>query len=473
MPPSHDRLTRRNFLRTAATGAGALLAPGVSRAAKRKDVNVLLIFTDDQGTLDLNCYGSKDLYTPNLDKLAASGVRFSQFYVGAPVCSPSRAALLTGRCPQRAGVPGNVGQSGGLPPEQVTIAEMMKAAGYRTALFGKWHLGHDENHDPNAQGFDEFLGHKNGCIDNYSHFFYWSGPNRHDLWRDRKEIWEDGSYFPSMIVREAKRFLGEATNRPFFMYLPFNMPHYPMQGMDKYRKMYAKLPEPRQAYAAFISTIDEKVGEVLAELDRLDLRDNTLVIFLSDHGHSIEERCNFGGGNAGPYRGNKFTLWEGGLRVPCIVSLKGVVPAGQVRDQLAVSVDWMPTIAAVTGVTPPARRIDGKNILPVIRSGDAPSPHDVFHWESGGQWAVRKGTWKLVANKKALQKPPKAPGKKPNPKDAAKAAERNKMLGTDALFLSNMDVDVTEQKNIAAQHPDIVTELRKLHDLWAEDVKKQ
>ena len=437
------RFDRRGLLKFLGFGAAALAAPRLLSAAdkKKRPTNVLLIFTDDQGTLDLNCYGSKDLHTPTLDKLAASGVRFSQFYVGAPVCSPSRAALLTGRCCQRAGVPGNVGQKGGLPPEQVTIAEMLKKAGYRTAIFGKWHLGHDKEHDPNAQGFDEFLGHKNGCIDNYSHFFYWSGPNRHDMWRDRTEIWEDGTYFPDMVTREARRFLKENKDRPFFMYLPFNMPHYPMQGMTKYRRMHAKLPEPRRAYAAFISTIDEKVGEVLAEVDSLGLRDNTLIIFLSDHGHSTEARCNYGGGNAGPFRGHKFTLWEGGIRVPCLVSLPGVVPAGEVRDQIATSMDWLPTIAEICGVKPPDRKLDGKNILPVVRSAKAPTPHEVLCWRTGRQWAVREGKWKLVGDK--------------------------------GVFLSNMDVDVTETKNIADKHPDVVARLKDHYRKWSAEVSRR
>ena len=226
MPTQRRRMNRRDLLQAAAwTGAGgvaALLTPRWARAAAKAvkpppspagRPNVLIIFTDDQGSVDANCYGSKDLHTPNMDALARRGVRFTQFYVGAPVCSPSRVALLTGRYPQRAGLAHNAGQTSGLPNEQVTIAEMLKKAGYRTAIFGKWHLGHAKEMSPLAQGFDEFFGHKNGCIDNYSHFFYWSGPNRHDLWRNDKEVWEEGRFFPDLIVREARRFLKASRSR--------------------------------------------------------------------------------------------------------------------------------------------------------------------------------------------------------------------------------------------------------------------
>ncbi|MCG6191585.1 sulfatase-like hydrolase/transferase, partial [Maribellus maritimus] len=171
--------------------------------------NVIIIYTDDQGAIDLNCFGATDLLTPNMDKLVKSGIKFTQFY-GAPICSPSRAGLLTGKTPQRAGVPGNVSSlddSAGMPSEQYTIAEMFKDAGYKTAHIGKWHLGHGKEKQPNAQGFDYSFGHFVGCIDNYSHFFYWQGPNRHDLYRNGEEIFYPGDYFPDLMVKEASGFL--------------------------------------------------------------------------------------------------------------------------------------------------------------------------------------------------------------------------------------------------------------------------
>ncbi|HJN14364.1 MAG TPA: sulfatase-like hydrolase/transferase, partial [Armatimonadota bacterium] len=356
--------------------------------------------------------------------------------------------LLTGRYPIRAGVPGNVGPDNGLPTDQVTMAEMMRDAGYRTALFGKWHLGHRPGMLPLDQGFDEFYGHRGGCIDNYSHFFYWNGPNRHDLWRNNEEVWEDGRYFPDLVVREARRFMAENAERPFFLYLPFNIPHYPLQGKAKYRRMYEGLDAPRSEYAALVSTLDEKVGEVVGKVDQLGLREDTLIVFISDHGHSTEVRTHGGGGYAGDYRGSKFSLWEGGLRVPAVASLPGVIPENEVRDQACMSMDWLPTIAELTGATLPARRLDGRSLAPVLKSDDAPAPRDVMHWQQGMQWAARDGDWKLVVN-------------------GVGAADDEKE------FLSDLSRDATERKNIAREHPEAVARLRGLHEGWAEDVKVQ
>jgi arylsulfatase A-like enzyme len=438
--------SRRDFLRISALGALAMGVPGTMHGAAQRKPNVIVIFADDQGTLDAGCYGAKDLHTPNIDALAARGVRFSQFYVGAPVCSPSRAALLTGRYPRRAGVPGNVGQEGGMPGAQVTMAETFKAAGYRTGMFGKWHLGHGDDVSPNAQGFDEFYGHKNGCIDNYSHYFYWSGPNRHDLWRDETEVWEDGVFFPDQVVREAHRFIEANQDAPFFLYLPFNMPHYPYQGTDEFRERYAGLESPRDKYAAFVSTLDARVGEVVRKVDELGLRENTIIVYLSDHGHSEEERAFFGGGWAGPYRGHKFTLWEGGIRVPSIISWPGTLPEGAERGQLAHSTDWLPTLAALAGVELVEPDIDGLDITGVIRE-DGDSPHEVVHWEHGRSWAVRQGPWKLVAYGDA-------------------STHQGKELERVPYFLSNLDEDVTETVNLAEHHPEVVERLTTLHHDW-------
>jgi arylsulfatase A len=451
--------TRREFLKRLAVAAGSL---AVSRAAfageqsKRKP-NVVLIFTDDQGTLDVNCYGSKDLFTPNLDRLAGQGTRFTQFYVGAPVCSPSRSALMTGRYPQRAGVPSNVSSqkgNAGMPTEQVTIAEMLKGAGYVTGHVGKWHLGYTPETMPNGQGFDYSFGHMGGCIDNYSHFFYWQGPNRHDLWRNGVEVWHEGEFFPGMVAAESCRFIEENKDHPFFLYTAFNVPHYPMQGTEKYRKMYEHLEEPRRAYAEFVSTLDENIGKIIDRIDRLGIRKNTLIIFCSDNGHSVEERANFGGGNTGPFRGHKFTLWEGGIRMPCIVSWPGRIPQNAVRDQIVASIDWFATIAHYCQVRVHEPRIDGRNISSVIEGAAAPSPHEVLHWQTGRHWAVREGHWKLVHNGPATD-------------------YKGRKIASVPDFLSNMSEDVTETRNLAEDHPDIVARLTSLHEQWLKDVRQQ
>ncbi len=427
--------------------------------------NVLLILTDDQGTLDMNCYGSKDLVTPHMDALAASGIRFTQFYAAAPVCSPSRAGLLTGKTPLRAGLPGNVPipsvkPGAGMPTEQTTIAEMMRAAGYKTAHIGKWHLGHSPEKQPNGQGFDESFGHLVGCIDNYSHFFYWNGPNMHDLWRNGQEVYYPGQYFPDLMVKEVNQFLEQNQDDPFFLYWAINVPHYPYQGHEKWLEKYQHLPTPRREYAAFVSTMDEKIGQVLDQLDALGLRENTIVVFQSDHGHSCEERAFYGGGNAGPYRGAKFSLFEGGIRVPALISMPGTIPQGEVRDQVAVSMDWLPTLAELCRVPLPDTPLDGKSLVPIIRDKKAVAPHPTVYWQigqaadPGSQWAVRQGNWKLIGNPRdPTQKEPLAEG--------------------DSLFLVNLTEDISEKSNLARQHPEQLARLKKLHDAWLAAIMAQ
>jgi arylsulfatase A-like enzyme len=424
-------------------------------AADARKPNVVIIVTDDQGAMDAGCYGAKDLLTPSIDSLAARGVRFTQFYAAAPVCSPSRAGLLTGRYPLRAGLIGNASSQpggAGMPTEQVTLAEMFHAAGYATAHVGKWHLGYRAGEMPNAQGFDFSFGHMGGCIDNYSHFYYWSGPNRHDLWRNGQEVFYPGQYFCDLMVKEASDFIAQNKDHPFFLYFALNMPHYPYQGEAKWLEHYKDLPYPRNLYAAFLSTCDDRIGQLLAKLDSFKLRDDTIVILQSDNGHSTEERAHFGGGSAGPYRGAKFSLFEGGMRLPGMISWPGHIPESAVRNQLVHACDWMPTLAELAGVPLLNPDIDGKNISPVLRSESAPSPHDVVHWLVGGaknpQWAVRQGDWKLIANVQPAYGD-----------DALTPADKR-------LFLSNLATDVSEKSNLAADHPDVVKRLQKLHDDW-------
>ena len=453
-----SKQTRRDFLKVLSLTAGSLMMPkavfGRQQAARKP--NVVLIFTDDQGSIDVNCYGAKDLYTENLDRLAVEGTRFTQFYVGAPVCSPSRAALMTGRYPRCAGLlsnaPSDKGHPG-MPTEQVTIAEMMKSAGYATGHVGKWHLGYTPETMPNGQGYDYSFGHMGGCIDNYSHFFYWQGPNRHDLWRNGTEVWHEGEFFGDLMVDECKKFIDGHKDEPFFLYWAINMPHYPLQGKEKWRKKYEHLDAPRKMYAAFVSTMDEMVGEVVRHLDESGLRENTLIIWLSDHGHSVEQRTFGGGGNSGDFRGHKFTLWEGGIRIPCIVSWPGRIPQNAVRNQMAASIDWMPTIAEYSGVKLPDVKIDGKSIIPVIESDKAPTPHDVLHWETGKHWAIRQGEWKLVHNGPATD-------------------YKGRKIPKVENFLSNMTKDVTETKNLAEAYPEIVKRLTSLHEQWLKEASQ-
>ena len=414
-----------------------------------KKPNVIIIYTDDQGAIDLNCYGAKDLITPNMDNLVNSGIKFTQFY-GAPICSPSRAGLLTGKTPQRAGVPGNVSSlnmKDGMPTEQYTIAEMFKDAGYKTALIGKWHLGQAPDKQPKAQGFDYSFGFLGGCVDNYSHFFFWEGPNRHDLYRNGKEVFYPGEYFPDLMLKNASAFLDENKDKPFFMYYAINCPHYPYQGVKKWLDYYQDkgVKYPRDLYAAFISTIDENIGLLISKLDDLGLRENTIIVFQADNGYSTEVRAHYGGGNAGVYRGSKFSLFEGGIRVPAAISWPKRLKSGEIRDQISVNADWMPTLAELCNIDLDASELDGKSLVSVINNKDEKSQHSEFCWKTGKHWAARKGEWKLLGK-------PMIAGETFLPKDS--------------LFLVNLNQDLGEMTNLAEKYPEKVEELKFQYFEW-------
>lgn len=431
--------------------------------------NVVILFTDDQGTLDANCYGSTDLYTPNIDKLAATGVRFTQAYAHT-VCCPSRAMLMTGRHPQRSGVwfwtQGNMNAATkgiNMALEEVTLAEAFKAAGYRTAMFGKWHLGAHPDFGPKKQGFDEFFGIRDGFIDNYNHYFL-HGHGFHDLYEGTTEVHAPGQYFPEMMVQRALKFLDGVGDDPFFLYVPFNIPHYPEQALQQFTDRYADMKDPaRRSYGAIVSTTDHYIGLVVDKLEALGLRDHTVVVFMSDNGYSDETDNHIkfddhksglpkgtfygasGGGNTGKWIGSKGDFLEGGIRVPAIISYPAKLPQGQVRDQIITAMDWYPTVLDLCGVTRPADAppLDGHSLLPVIQSPDAPSPYgNVLNFAWGKQWMTREGDWKLIGN------------------DGGKAPP--------ALF-SLADAE-PERANHAAEHPDIVDRLRAMHDKWAKDV---
>lgn len=419
-------------------------------AVAQEKPNVIVILSDDQGTIDLNSFGAHDLVTPNIDRIVNKGVKFTQFY-GAPVCSPSRAGLLTGKTPQRAGVPGNVSSldiTAGMPGEQYTMAEMFKDGGYKTAHIGKWHLGHSIDKQPNAQGFDYSFGHFVGCIDNFSHFFYWQGPNRHDLYRNGEEIFLDGQYFPDLMVNEAIEFIESNKNNPFFIYYALNTPHYPYQGTPEWLDYYRSkgLTYPRDLYAAFLSTQDERIGQLLDALEKNGLTENTIIVFQSDNGYSVEERAHYGGGSAGIYRGSKFSLFEGGIRVPAAICWPAKLKGGEVRDQMAVNADWMPTLAELCGLKLEKRDLDGISLVPIILDSHQKSNHQSgWCWQNGESWAARIGDWKL------LYKP---------------MISGETFAPSDSLFLVNLANDPGEKKNIASQYPERIEELQKLYENW-------
>ena len=486
---SRHTIKRRDFLKTMGVGAAALtISGGIGACGTIKNrPNIIIFYTDDQGTLDVNSYGSKDLYTPHMDALAERGVRFTQAYAHA-VCCPSRVSLLTGRHPQRGDINRwasshpdinhPFGKGANMSLEEVTIAEVLKENGYRTALFGKWHLGATPGYGPNEQGFDEFFGHLSGFIDNYSHTRYVYDDEQeqgaeiiepfHSLYRNNTEVFEDGNYFPDLIVRESNRFLEENKDRPFFMYVPFNVPHYPEQADPKFTEMYKEISLPRSSYAAMISTTDDRIGQILNKVDQLDLRDNTMIILMSDNGHSTEDYHKSdgqpygaygGGGNTGKWRGAKGSFLEGGIRVPAVISFPKLIGEGQVRDQAVLNADFFPTILELCDIPLPDRKIDGKSMWPVLNSPEAPSRHKVFYWQWGRGWAVREGAWKLIVN-----------GGDSTGKYSPHPQRKGPM---ESPFLANLSDDPPEWNNFAAERPEIVERLTTLYNEWASDVMKR
>jgi arylsulfatase A-like enzyme len=441
-------------------------------AAEPVRPNVVILLTDDQGTLDANCYGSTDLITPNIDRLAATGVRFTQAYAHT-VCCPARAALLTGRHPQRGGVDnwtqGDMNGPKGINMalEEVTLAEVLKAAGYRTALFGKWHLGAHRDYGPEKQGFDEFFGIRDGFIDNYNHFFL-HGKGYHDLYEGTNEVFARDEYFPELIVRRALGFIEQNRDKPFFLYLAFNIPHYPEQALAEHEKLYAHLKDPaRRSYGAVVTTTDHYIGKVVNRLEALGLREKTIVIFMSDNGHSEEKGLAIrvdehtsgypkghpygasGAGNTGKWIGHKGTFLEGGIRVPAIISYPGTLPQGQVRDQIMTAMDWFPTVAELCRVErkPDAPSLDGHSLLPLIKSPDAESAYKgVLHFSWRGDWAVREGEWKLIST---------------SPRSSAKPV----------LSLHNLAGEHPEAVDHFKDQPEIVARLQALHETWAGELR--
>ncbi|MEG1891983.1 MAG: sulfatase-like hydrolase/transferase, partial [Clostridia bacterium] len=309
--------------------------------------NIIVIMTDDQGYGDLSCMGATDFVTPHLDEMARSGARFSCMYSNSPVCSPSRASLLTGRYPGYAGVRAILAghrRASGLTSATPTFGTALHKEGYHTGIVGKWHLGLADDSRPLCNGFDQFYGFMAGCIDYYSHIFYWGMADghtnpTHDLWDNENEVYQNGEYMTDLITRKSVEYIQEHKQEPFVLYVGYNAPHYPMHAPEKYLKRFAHLPWDRQIMAAMISAVDDGMGEIRAELERQGLLENTLIYFQSDNGPSRESRNwldgredPYYGGTSGHFTGHKFSLFEGGVRIPAMVSWPAQIPAGQVID---------------------------------------------------------------------------------------------------------------------------------------------
>ena len=444
--------TRRSFLKILGAGMTSLAIPGVVRAGQKAGgkPNFVIIFTDDQGYQDVGCFGSPSIRTPNLDRMAAEGMRFTDFYSAASVCSPSRAALLTGCYPPRVGITKVLFPSDniGLNPEELTIADMLKGKGYVTSCIGKWHLGHLPEFLPTSNGFDSYFGipysndmdgvkGKDGNLDRawrQKDYSPWNVP----LMRN-EEIIERPADQTTLIERytdEAVEFIRSSRDKPFFLYLPHTMPHVPLFVSEEFY-----VEDVQEAYKATIEQIDSAIGRVLGVIKDAGVDRNTLVVFTSDNGPWLDKKHH--AGCALPLRDGKFSTYEGGMREPCIMRWPAKIPAGKVCSELCGTIDLLPTFARLAGAEMPADRvIDGRDIWPLMegRPGAA-SPHEAYFYYRGNNLeAVRSGKWKLRRVKKNTE-------------------------------LYDLDADVSEKINLADKHPEIVKRLAALMEEFDLELK--
>ena len=441
---------RRDFLKAAA-------APMLAQTQARRRPSILVLVTDDHGVGDVGCYGHPEVRTPNLDRLASSGVRFTQWYANAPVCSASRAAILTGKFPDRTGVKGALMSQPtwdvpGLRAGEKTLPSLLRSLGYHTGAIGKWHLGSAIQSRPRAQGFDEFFGWYSGWLDAYSHRYYQLGspPGKifHDLWRDETEVFEEPAYMSEVLGREAQAFLSrQKAEQPFFLYVAFGAPHYSMMAPKKYLDRFpVTMERDRRTHLAMVAAVDDVVGSLL---DRIPA--DTVVFFQADNGATREVRASsYGlpatGGSNGSQRGYKLGLFDGGMHVPAILRVPGITQAGQVWDRPMMSMDLLPTFVSLAGGEAPSG-IDGQNLIPVLQ-GRAQS-HEAMFWSHDKQRAVRAGDWKLIVN------PPQFPGEEVK----------------DPVWLSNMEADPSEKVNLAGREPERVRSLMERLQRWEKYVE--
>jgi arylsulfatase A-like enzyme len=456
---SDSTVSRRSFLEKMRNGAAAAALASVAGCGKSLPAkpNVVLIMVDDLGYGDLGSWGQKEIQTPNIDRMATQGMRFTDHYAGSTVCAPSRCCLMTGVHTGHARVRGNTNVL--MEPQDYTLGKLFKDAGYTTGCIGKWGIGHPPPpNDPQKNGFDHFFGYLSmwHAHNFYTDFLWRNGekvplknivqhPETHYK-EDQRELvgisTNKVEYSHDLFANEALQFIEDNKDQPFFLYLPFTIPHANNEAGDKGMEVpnhgiYANKdwPEPQKGHAAMISRMDKDVGRIEDKLKELGLTENTLVIFTSDNGPHKEGGADpaFNDSN-GPLRGMKRDLYEGGIRVPMIAKWPGVIDAGSNSDHVSAFWDYMPTFAELIGWNAPAET-DGISLLPTLTGSGRQQQHDNLYWEfheRGVKQAVRMGKWKGVR------------------------------LGVDSKpELYDLSVDIGETNNVAAQHPDIVAEIVK------------
>ena len=424
--PNADQLKRR------------ILEPirKITQAANRPP-NVVLILADDLGYADIGAYGSKTIPTPHVDALSNQGVRFTNAYVTAASCSPSRAGLLSGRYQQRFGFEFNTSNGvitnrlqRGLDPTVVTIADVLQKAGYVTGIFGKWHLGTRPHLHPQTRGFDEFYGFLAGA-----HSFFPGSPREpffSTVMRGNEPLVEP-EYLTDAIAREAVRFIDQHQDKPFFAYVPFNAVHTPIEATKKYQDRFPNEESNKQRdYNAMTSALDDAVGAIVAAVDKRQLADNTLVIFVNDNGGPTYT----GVQSNGKLKLGKLFLFEGGIRVPLIISWPGLTKPGTTFDGITSTLDLFPTICSAAGIDlPESIEIDGVDLNRFLKGNETRSPHETLFWSNGPNIAVRMGEWKLVKSH-------------------------------NNVWLFDLAKDEGETKNLAKSHPKIVAELEQAYQQW-------
>ena len=424
-------------------------APG---AADGLRPNILIILADDLGYADLGVHGSKDIPTPHIDRLAREGVRCTNGYVSSAMCSPSRAGLLTGRSQSRFGHeinwepdwPVDPDDRRGLPLTEKTIADHLKAAGYRTGIVGKWHLGEAPSFHPNRRGFDEFFGFIGGGH-NYFCGAYRNTPplNHYNTVLENNGVSQPAApgYLTTVLGEESAAFIHRHREKPWFLYTAFNAPHTPLQATPELLERVKHIGnEDRRTYAAMIAGMDDAIGRILRQLREDRLEENTLIFFLSDNGGTTENETS----SNLPLRGRKGQMWEGGIRVPFLAQWKTVLPAGKTYDRPVSSMDILPTaLAAAGGTSIATEALDGVDLLPFLTGKKSGDPHDMLFWRIAGRdiWAVRGGDHKLVKQ-------------------------------GDTVNLYDLSQDAGESTDLAEELPEIRDRLQKARDEWSGSLAK-
>jgi arylsulfatase A-like enzyme len=434
-------MKRRDFIETLGAGVFACSLAGMATGKEENSKpNILLILADDLGFQDLGCQGSPDIKTPNIDKIAANGITFSDGHVSASVCSPSRAGLVTGRYQQRFGHEANCPpKNWGMDLKERTIGDELRALGYRTGIIGKWHLGDEDKYYPTKRGFDYFYGLREGSRS------YWYEPKKDDkpgnprgIECNGKQVKFDG-YITDVFGEKAIEFIEKDRSKPFFLYLSFTAPHGPMHAKEEDMKLFPNIAnEKRRKYSAMNWAMDRAIGKVMATLDKHGLTDNTIVWFLSDNGGAT--------GNASinlPLAGHKGIKFEGGIRVPFLLQWKKVLPAGQKFDGMTSALDILPTcVRAAGGELSKDRRLDGVDLMPYLTKKKEGSPHDKLFWHKLWFSAMRDGPWKLI------------------------------YVQDYGYALYNLDKDLGENKDLSKAMPDRVKSMRAEMDAWKASLMK-